>query len=237
MTGDLPEMNKIEDLIGWNIYPGWYQGSKEEYGSDLDARRATSRHGGFCVSEYGAGANPAQHEQNPKHPNPGGQWHPEEWQAEVHEAAWAAMKQRPFVWGTFVWCMFDFAVNTRHEGGVEGLNDKGLVTRDRKIKKDAFYFYQANWSDEPVLHITSLRFAGRTNSVTDVKIYSNAQTPELLVNGVSQGKRNDGVNGVFIWPGITLQPGENKVSARAQFNGHPLSDECVWTLSAPQLPR
>ena len=80
--------------------------------------------------------------------------------SEVHEAAWAAMKERPFVWGTFVWAMFDFAVSTRHEGGSEGLNDKGLVTRDRKTKKDAFYFYKANWSDEPVLYITSRRFSG-----------------------------------------------------------------------------
>ena len=72
----------------------------------------------------------------------------------VHETAWAAMKARPFVWGTFVWNMFDFAVSTRHEGGVPGRNDKGLVTYDRKIKKDAFYFYKANWSDEPVLYIT-----------------------------------------------------------------------------------
>ncbi len=111
-----------------------------------------------------------------------GQWHPEEWQAEVHEAAWAAMKQRLFVWGTFVWCMFDFVVSTRHEGGVEGLNDKGLVTRDRKIKKDAFYFYKANWSDEPVLYITSRRFfTDRTNAVTDVKIYSNTKEPKLFV--------------------------------------------------------
>ena len=77
--------------------------------------------------------------------------------------------------------MFDFAVSTRHEGGVEGLNDKGLVTRDRKIKKDAFYFYKANWSDEPVLYIlTSRRFTDRTNAVTDVKIYSNTERAGII---------------------------------------------------------
>ncbi|HEX4350478.1 MAG TPA: glycoside hydrolase family 2 TIM barrel-domain containing protein, partial [Verrucomicrobiae bacterium] len=128
-TGARPELNKIPDLLGWNIYPGWYGGAKEEYGHTLDSHRDASKHGGLCISEYGAGANTAQHEQNPKQPKPSGQWHPEEWQAEVHEAAWAAMKQRPFVWGTFVWCMFDFAVSTRHEGDQPGLNDKGLVTR------------------------------------------------------------------------------------------------------------
>jgi beta-galactosidase len=233
MTESRPQMNKITDLLGWNIYPGWYSGAKEDYGASLDARRRSSRLGGFCVSEYGAGANPAQHEENPRHPKPNGQWHPEEWQAEVHEAAWAAMKQRPFVWGTFAWCMFDFTVNTRHEGGVEGMNDKGLVTRDRKTKKDAFYFYKANWSDEPVLYITSRRLVERTNAVTDIKLYSNAKAPELFVNGISQGQRNDGTNGIFLWKAISLRPGENKISATAQRNGQTLRDDCLWNLSAP----
>lgn len=234
MTAARPQMNKIPDLLGWNIYPGWYRGAKEDYGRQLDALRDTGRHGGFCVSEYGAGANAAQHEQNPVQPKPGGQWHPEEWQAELHETAWAAMKQRPFVWATFVWCMFDFAVSSRHEGGVKGLNDKGLVTRDRKIKKDAFYFYKVNWSDQPVLYIASRRFTGRTSAVTDVKLYSNTKEPELLINGVSQGVRNDGENGVFIWKNLTLSPGENKISARAQANGQTLTDECVWNLQSPR---
>jgi len=227
---DLPQMNKIPDLLGWNIYPGWYRGTKEDYGSSLDARRNDSRNGGFCVSEYGAGANPAQHEQNPVQPKPGGQWHPEEWQAEVHEAAWAAMKQRPFVWGTFVWCMFDFAVSTRHEGDQPGLNDKGLVTRDRKTKKDAFYFYKANWSEEPVLYIADRRFTERTNALTDVKIYSNAATAELFLNGATQGVRTNDDNSVFIWKNVQLKPGDNSVEARAEKNGQPLADNCAWTL-------
>jgi beta-galactosidase len=232
MTDSRPQMNRISDLLGWNIYPGWYRGEKEDYGRELDSRRDSSKHGGFCVSEYGAGANPAQHEQNPQHPKAAGPWHPEEWQAEVHEAAWAALKQRPFVWGTFVWCMFDFAVSTRHEGSTPGLNDKGLVTRDRQTKKDAFYFYKANWSDEPVLYLTSRRFTERTNAVTNVKIYSNADKVELLLNGVSQGARSDGTNGVFVWPDVKLSPGENHVQARADRAGKSLSDECVWTLKA-----
>jgi len=143
------------------------------------------------------------------------------------------MKQRPFVWGTFVWCMFDFAVSTRHEGDQPGLNDKGLVTRDRQTKKDAFYFYKANWSAEPVLYLTSRRFTERTNAVTDVKIYSNLKEPELFVNGASQGKRSDGENGVFIWKNVALAPGENKISAQAQAGGQTLTDECMWKLSAP----
>jgi beta-galactosidase len=228
----MPQMNKIPDLLGWNIYPGWYSGwgQMDAFGALLDKRRTDSRHGGFCVSEYGAGANVEQHEQNLKQPKTDGQWHPEEWQSLVHETAWAAMKERPFVWGTFVWCMFDFAVSTRHEGGIAGRNDKGLVTYDRKTKKDAFYFYKANWSDEPVLYISSRRFTERTNAVTDVKIYSNAKAVELLMNGIPQGKRSDGTNGVFVWKNMQLKPGENHIETRAERNGQKLNDACVWTL-------
>jgi beta-galactosidase len=234
MTDARPQMNKISDLLGWNIYPGWYVGAKEDYGSYLDARRNTSKSGGFCVSEYGAGANAAQHEQNPQRPKANSQWHPEEWQAEVHEAAWSAMEKRPFVWGTFVWCMFDFAVSTRNEGGTPGLNDKGLVSRDRKIKKDAFYFYKANWSEVPMIYITSRRFSERKNSVTDVKIYSNTKSAELFVNGHSQGKQGAGADGIYIWKNVTLSPGENKITASTMATGQSISDECVWIFSPPQ---
>ena len=231
-TGDMPQMNKIPDLLGWNIYPGWYSswGTKEEFGASLDKRRADSRNGGICISEYGAGANVTEHDENPKQPKTDGQWHPEEWQSLVHESAWAAMKARPFVWGTFAWNIFDFAVSSRHEGGIPGHNDKGLVTYDRKIKKDAFYFYKANWSDEPVLYITSRRFTERTNAVTDVKIYSNVATAELFLNGASQGVRTNDDNSVFIWKNLQLKPGENAVEARAKKNGRPLTDNCTWTL-------
>ncbi|MDD5140834.1 MAG: glycoside hydrolase family 2 TIM barrel-domain containing protein [Verrucomicrobiales bacterium] len=231
-TSEFPQMNKIPDLLGWNTYPGWYSswGSKGDFGGWLDKHRHDSRHGGFCVSEYGAGANVAQHEQNPRQPKPTGQWHPEEWQALVHEEAWKQMKSRPFVWGTFVWNMFDFVVSTRHEGGVAGLNDKGLVTYDRQTRKDAFYFYKANWSEDPTLHITDQRFIERTNAVTDVKIYSNAGEVKLFLNAASQGSRTNDGNTVFIWKDVQLKPGENTVEARAQIHGTNVSDRCLWNL-------
>ena len=231
MTDARPQMNRISDLLGWNIYPGWYSGDKNDCGRMLDARRASSRNGGFCVSEYGAGANPVQHEQNPRHPKPNGQRHPEEWQAEVHEAAWAAMKQRPFVWGTFVWCMFDFAVSTRNEGGTPGINDKGLVTRDRQTKKDAFFFYKADWSDEPVLYITSRREITRTNHVTDVKIYSNAQNVTLSIDGKTQGTQKNAGDNVFVWKTIELVKGENLIEATANIHGVKCADNCRWNLA------
>jgi beta-galactosidase len=85
-----------------------------------------------------------------------------------------------------------------------------------------------------MIYITSRRFTERTNAVTDVKIYSNATEPELFLNGVSQGQRNDGVNGVFVWKNLTLAPGENKISARALAGGRPLTDECSWKLLPPE---
>ncbi len=233
-TDGWPQMNKIPDLLGWNIYPGWYSewGQLSNFEA-LEKYRHTSQHGGFCVSEYGAGANVTQHEDNPKHPKTDGQWHPEEWQAIVHEAAWKQFKLHPYVWGTFVWNLADFTSYWRHEGGIPGRNDKGLITYDRQIKKDAFYFYKANWSDEPVLYITDRRFTERTNAITNVKIYSNASRVELLVNGASQKTCDNDGNDVFTWSDVKLSPGQNKIEARAERGGQAMSDECVWTLNMP----
>jgi beta-galactosidase len=231
----LPQMNQIPDLLGYNIYPGWYDGwgTKDDFGPLLDRSRTMSQHGGLCVSEYGAGANVLQHQENMQAPpKTTGQWHPEEWQCILHESAWGAMKARPFVWGTFLWNMFDFTSYWRHEGGIPGRNDKGLVTYDRAIKKDAFYFYKANWSEEPTLYITSRRYTERTNAVTDVKIYSNAKNVELLLNGTSLGNHANGTNGVFVWKAVQLKPGENRIAARAELRGQKLTDECVWQLRA-----
>ncbi len=109
-TLPLPNMNKIADLLGWNVYYGWYAdwGPLSEFDSMCATYQATSRHRGFCVSEYGAGANVDQHEENPAKPKNAGQWHPEEYQAILHEKAWTELKTAPCIWGTFVWCMFDF---------------------------------------------------------------------------------------------------------------------------------
>ena len=231
-TDRWPQMNKITDLLGWNIYPGWYSdwGPITDFGPKLDKYRQDSRQGGICISEYGAGGNVFQHEQNPLKPKNDGQWHPEEYQAILHEAAWPQLKAQPWIWGTFAWCFADFTSFWRHEGGVKGRNDKGLITYDRKIKKDAFYFYKANWSDEPMIYITSRRFTERTNAVTEVKVYSNAKEAELFVNGASKGVcKNDG-NAVFVWKNIMLVPGENRIEAKAQRDGKAVADDCVWGL-------
>ena len=230
-TEMFPQMNKIPDLLGWNRYPGWYgKDSLDAFGQWLDAQRYTSRGGGFAMSEYGAGGNVTQHEDHVRQPRTNGPWHPEEYESLAHESDWAALKARPYIWATFAWNMFDFVSAWRHEGGIPGRNTKGLVTFDRQTKKDVFYFYKANWSDDSVLYITSRRFIERTNAVTDIKIYSNASEVELSLNGVSQGKHANDGNMVFVWKDVQLSPGENKVNATATRNGQNLNDSCAWNL-------
>lgn len=231
-TDAWPQMNKIPDLLGWNIYPGWYSdwGPLTDFGAKLEKYHHDSRFGGVCISEYGAGGNVLQHEENPKQPRNDGQWHPEEYQAILHEAAWPQLKAQPWIWGTFLWNFADFTSYWRKEGGVKGLNDKGLITYDRKVKKDAFYFYKANWSAEPMVYLTSRRFTERTNAVTEVKVYSNANVVELFLNGASHGVCTNDGNAVFVWKSVKLSPGENRIEAKAQHDGKMLTDECAWTL-------
>ncbi len=215
------------DVVGFNHYFGWYHGAAEEFANWADEQHALRQDLRIGMSEYGAGANITQHEEPLKKPEPNGQWHPEEWQAHYHEVYWSALAARPWMWSKLVWCMFDFASDGRNEGGTPGINDKGLVTADRKTRKDAFYFYQANWSAQPVLHIASRRFSVRTQPKTPVKVYANAETVELFVNGVTQG-RQIGKRGVFVWSEIILTQGENRIEARATRAGQELKDECRW---------
>jgi beta-galactosidase len=224
--------NQIPDHPCFNRYPGWYQ----KYGDVepvLDAAvKEVGRH--IAVSEYGAGANVAQHEEAPLiQPATGGPFHPEEWQTYIHETDWAAMKDNPLLWGTFVWCMFDFQVAGRHEGGQLHLNDKGLVTQDRKTKKDSYYFYQANWSDKPMLHIAARRLTPRHQAITAVEVFSNCGKVELTVNQKPLGAAvPDGVK-VFRWPGVTLRPGMNEIKATATSAQGPLVDTCEWLYEPP----
>jgi beta-galactosidase len=225
--------NLIPDWTCYNIYPGWYRpvtpgpdDTIAQFSKEIGKRTA--------LSEYGAGGNPFQHEQGPvvwrggkMANNP---LHPEEYQSAVHEADYAQIAVNPNLWGSFIWTMFDFTSTQKNEGGTVGINDKGMVTQDRAVKKDVFYFYKANWSDEPVLYITSRRFTQRTNATTDIKIYSNAGAVELSLNGKSQGRRDDGTNGVFVWKDVKLSPGQNQIDASAERNGKTLSDSCMWTL-------
>jgi beta-galactosidase len=205
-------LNQITDVMGFNRYYGWYTENIAAWPKNLDALHASIPGRSFGISEYGAGASIFQHEIDPKQPKTTGVWHPEEWQGVAHEAAYKAMKERPYLWGTFLWNMFDFASDGRAEGDHLGRNDKGLVTYDRKTKKDAFFFYKANWSSDPVIYITDRRYTPRNIAGGPVKVYSNCDSVELKLNGVSLGTE-PGDDCVFVWPQVTLARGQNSIEA------------------------
>jgi beta-galactosidase len=215
---------------GFNKYYGWYYGSKDgDLGAWADNLHANSPSRRIAMSEYGAGANTTQHALNPPKPTPGGTWHPEEYQSLFHEAAWKQLADRPYIWGTFVWAMFDFASDGRNEGSQPGINDKGLVTRDRQIRKDAFYWYKANWAATPTLYITSRRWTQRTDAATELKVYSNADKVTATLNGASLSTLSSSDH-IFRWTDITLRPGQNTVTVTATINGATYTDSVNWTL-------
>lgn len=220
--------NKITDLMAFNTYPGWYWADPETMGPSIDWKKDEKR--GVCISEYGAGASVKHHQQGMKKaPKCEGEFHPEEWQAIVHEGNYKEIAKRDFVWGSFVWNMFDFASASRKEGDTYGMNDKGLVTYDRKTPKDAFYFYKANWSEDAVLHITSKRHVERTEPETDIKVYSNCSNITLYVNG-TEYPGNTGDHNIFIWKNIRLKPGKNEIKVSGNFNKESITDQCEWFL-------
>jgi beta-galactosidase len=180
------------------------------------------------VSEYGAGAGISQHTDNPTRPDPYGTPHPEEWQNLVHESHWKQMKTRPFLWSKIIWNMFDFAVDSRDEGDTPGRNDKGLVTYDRATKKDAFYWYKANWTTTPLVYITSRRFNSRSTATAPVKIYSNLESVTLEVNGtaIAPGTSADHI---FSWSGVALRTGANTLVATGKSGTTTVSDTVTWT--------
>lgn len=208
-------INAVTDLIAWNQYFGWYGGTPADLGAWLD--RTHSRHPQLRIglSEYGAGAS-IYHQQDSVRPGiASGMWHPENYQTEYHRLSWQQLAERPYVWGSFVWNLFDFGAAHRTEGDRHGINDKGLVTFDRSTRKDAFYFYKANWNtDEPFVHIAESRHDRRTRAQCDVTVFSNAPRVELMLNGRSLGTRGSDGYATFTFPGVTLRPGLNTLTAR-----------------------
>ena len=171
-------VSKITDIVAWNLYLGWYVPGL--FLNDLFMKfyhwKYPKRPLGY--SEYGAEGMPNLHSAKPRRGD-----HTEEYQAKYHEYMLECFERHPFLWGTYVWNMFDFAADARDQGGEPGMNHKGLVTFDRKIKKDSFYIYKAWWSDEKFVHLCGKRYEYRHENVTDVAVYSNLDTVSLYNNG------------------------------------------------------
>ena len=224
-------VNRITDLIGYNVYRGWYEPDPEDFAVFIDGMRRRFPKLKLGIGEYGAGAGIHTHEFPARLHDTRGKWHPEEWQSIVHEVVWKAIAEREFIWGSFVWNMFDFASDTRSEGEKDGINDKGLVTFDRKTRKDAFYWYKANWNPEPMVHITEKRFTPRPAGRVTVKVYSNCESVELLVDGKSLGTK-ESKDRIFLWDDVNLA-GRTHVLATRAFDGSTVvTDSCVWRVES-----
>ena len=174
---------QIPDVVSYNHYFGWYGGDTSMNGPWFDKFHAKYPNKPIGVSEYGCEAL-NWHTSNPKQGD-----YTEEYQAYYHEELIKQLFTRKYIWATHVWNMFDFGADARAEGGENGQNHKGLVTMDRKYKKDAFYAYKAWLSDEPFVHLCGKRYIDRVEDVTKVTVYSNQPEVELFVNGESIGKK------------------------------------------------
>ena len=177
-------MHHITDLESYNHYFGWYGGKMEQNGPWLDQFHA--EHPDICIgiSEYGTEGIINWHSNDPQCKD-----YTEEYQALYHEHMAQVFEDRPWVWASHVWNMFDFGCAARNEGGVSGRNNKGLVTMDRKTKKDSYFVYQAYWTQTPMVHIAGRRHAQRAGETTEIKVYSNQDTVVLYVNGKEVGQQ------------------------------------------------
>ena len=178
MCGPFNPVAHITDTVSWNLYLGWYVPGLflNDMWMDFFHKVYPDRCLGY--SEYGCEGMPNLHS---SHPHRGD--HTEEYQAIYHEYMLKCFERHPWMWATHVWNMFDFAADARDQGGEPGMNHKGLITFDRKTKKDSFYLYKAYWSKEPFLHICSKRYEDRTENEISVKVYSNQNEVALSVNG------------------------------------------------------
>ena len=224
-SNQMGDLNFITDAIAWNRYDGWYGGTPADLGKWLD--RMHKDHPEICIaiSKYGAGASIYHQQDSLVKTVPTSWWHPENWQTYYHIENWKTISSRPYVWGSFVWNMFDFGAAHRTEGDRPGINDKGLVTFDRKVRKDAFYFYKANWNrEEPMLYLTGKRNTVRTQRLQTITAFTNLSGAELFVNGKSYGKTTPDSYAILEWKNVELQPGENEIKVVSTNKKLPLND-------------
>jgi beta-galactosidase len=229
------QANNNADLQGINHYFGWYGGKIgdiEKWVAQAEKEFPLHR---VIFSEYGGEAN--IHQQNEEVSEVGDccgfdRKYYETWATKFHEIQWGVIAKHPYLLASYVWNMFDFATPLSAQGGVHSRNMKGLVTFDRKLKKDAFYWYKANWSREPVLYLTQRRADRRVNEFTPVTVYSNIGVPRLMVNETEMTAYTTGNTDVhYIFEDVPLKTGENIIEATIEKNGETYRDKIVWHYS------
>lgn len=228
-------LNFVTDAMAWNRYDGWYGGTPAGLGQWLDHMHTTHPDLRIAISEYGAGASLYHQQDTLVKTVATSFWHPENWQTHYHMANWREISARPFVWGSFIWNLFDFGAAHRHEGDRVGINDKGLVSFDRRTRKDAFYFYKANWNKEvPLLYLAERRCTRRTRPVQTFMAFTNQPEAELFVNGTSCGHAKTDSLGTVRWNGVRLRPGQNEIRVVTDRGTHQLTDGYTCILEADE---
>lgn len=228
-------LNFVTDAMAWNRYDGWYGGTPAGLGQWLDHMHTTHPDLRIAISEYGAGASLYHQQDTLVKTVATSFWHPENWQTHYHMANWREISARPFVWGSFIWNLFDFGAAHRREGDRPGINDKGLVSFDRRTRKDAFYFYKANWNKEiPLLYLAERRCTRRTRPVQTFMAFTNQPEAELFVNGTSCGHAKTDSLGTVRWNGVRLRPGQNEIRVVSGRGTHQLTDGYTCTLEADE---
>jgi len=218
------------DVVGYNRYFGWYDKELTDIGPWADGVHAQQPRRAIALSEYGAGASVLQQQDPPARPVPNSRWHPEQYQALFHEAYWQQISTRRYLWANFVWVGFDLASAGRNEGDRPGINDKGLVTYDRRTRKDAYHWYRANWSRRPMVYIANRRATPRREARADIKVYTNTERVTLRVNGVAWPVQTV-LDRRVTWPNVVLRNGVNRLTVTSDRG---LTDSIDWVVTAPK---
>jgi beta-galactosidase len=225
--------NLNTDIQGMNRYYGWYEGKTPDLEGWVKGLEEQFPGHVVMLAEYGAEANIDQNQEvlGNRVPLSNGQFFPENYQTRLHEIQWGIIEKHPYLKASYVWNMFDFAVPLWSNGSVPARNMKGLVTFDRKQKKDAFYWYKANWNKDPMIYISDRRMVKRSQPVTNITVYCNIDSPVLFVNGEKITAVKQGATRVhYIFENVKLQKGLNKIKAVAYYNHKPMEDTVEWSL-------
>ena len=226
-------VNLNADIQAMNRYFGWYEKKIKDIDTwieDLEKEYPSQK---FILSEYGADANiNHQTELLGESLKWWEQYYPETFQTKVHEYHWSVIAKHPYIVASYLWNSFDFATPMANRGGIVARNMKGLMTFDRKTRKDSYYWYKANWSKEPVVHLTQRRNIDRERKETSVTVYSNIGTPKVYLNGKElQGLRKGYTEVHYVFDHVSLDNGKNILKAVAVKNGEEYMDEIEWNYS------
>lgn len=234
---DVPTTAAAGELGGANRYFGWYFGEVADLDAHLDQLHAKRPEQPLSVTEYGAGGGVSIHTDNVLGgPIDSRGWaQPEEYMSYIHEESWKILKAKPYLWAAWIWNGFDFATTIRTEGDAQDINTKGLVTYDRVVRKDPYYFYKASWTKTPTVHIAGRRYTDRAYRVTEVRVYSNAETTTLFLNGRALGTKQKCPDQVCVWENIPLEVGDNAITAVGAFKAALVRDTVNWSLRPERI--